>query len=461
MNVLKWTIGLAVLAMGSAVFGQSAVYSAFDYNLVNAEEEAETADKDDNAAEDAGGDSCCESCDSGCCDSCDAGCCDSCGGVGCCDCCGSDCGCCLFGPCCLGEPYKLRDCLVGECCWLDMGGWTQLGYYSDNDRFSVSDGDLLSFNDVPDGLRLQQQWLWFEKLAEASECRGDWGFRFDIMYGTDAQKTQAFGNDDARWDHAESFDHGIYGWALPQAYVQLAYGDWEVKVGHFFTPLGYEVIPAPNNFFYTHSFTMFNSEPFTHTGALATYNAIENLTLYAGWTLGWDTGFDQAFGGSNWIGGFGAQLTDDIKFTYLSTAGDFGRRSAGTSGYSHSIVTDVALSENLKYIFQSDYYGSDGSFDDPNAQLDEKGVNQYLFYTINDCWAAGLRAEWWRSNAFTATQQSYYEITYGLNYKYSANLIIRPEVKHNWTPGDEAFADANGGVDFDNTLFGIDAILTY
>ncbi len=48
---------------------------------------------------------------------------------------------------------------------------------------------------------------------------------------------------------------------------------------------------------------MFNSEPFTHTGVLGTYTGNDDVTLYGGWTLGWDTGFDQFDGGSNFLGG--------------------------------------------------------------------------------------------------------------------------------------------------------------
>src|SRR5690606_37618183 len=108
-------------------------------------------------------------------------------------------------------------------------------------------------------------------------------------------KMQSFGNPGAdgrnrgRWD--ASLDHGKYGWALPQAYIEYAKNDWTVKVGHFFTPLGYEVIPSVGNFFYSHSLTMFNSEPFTHTGVLSTWSGIDDITIYAGWTAGWDTGF--------------------------------------------------------------------------------------------------------------------------------------------------------------------------
>jgi hypothetical protein len=89
------------------------------------------------------------------------------------------------------------------------------------------------------------------------------------MYGIDANNTQAFGNNPGRWDFSGQFQHGEYGWALPQLYLEVAYYDLSVKAGHFYTFIGYEVVPAPDNFFYSHAFTMNNSEPFTHTGALA------------------------------------------------------------------------------------------------------------------------------------------------------------------------------------------------
>ena len=96
---------------------------------------------------------------------------------------------------------------------------------------------------------------------------------------------------------------------------------------------------------------MFNSEPFTHTGVLGTYTASENLTVYGGWTLGWDTGFRQNDGGSSWLGGFAYSLGDDITLTYISTAGNFGWR--GKDAYSHSFLVDVNLTEKLNYVFQS------------------------------------------------------------------------------------------------------------
>ncbi|QDU54975.1 hypothetical protein Pan181_11600 [Aeoliella mucimassa] len=438
MNIVRWTMGCALIAISAGpALGQSAVQTAFNYDLTSY-----------NCGEPACG---CADPGTGCDD---LGCSDACG-------CGDSCGLNLCGPCCLGDPWTLMDCIDPcGCSAVTFGGWTQLGYHSDSTRMSSAYGDLFAFNDVPDAVNLHQQWFYAEKLAEAPCCGMDWGFRFDLMYGTDAQKTQAFGNPGAAnanqgsWD--ASLDHGVYGWAMPQLYGEVAFGDWNIIAGHFFTLVGYEVVTAPDNFFYSHAYTMFNSEPFTHTGALATYSGIDGVDVYAGWTLGWDTGFDQSNGGSSFLGGFSTSLTDDVALTYIATAGNFGARTAGESGYSHSIVLDCTLSDKLNYVFQSDLVGYDdtaagGAF---GAQV---GINQYLFYTMSDCLAAGARVEWWKSDGIVAADNStsQYGITYGLNYKPHANVVIRPEVRHNWLPADATLPD------FNQTVFGIDAILTY
>jgi hypothetical protein len=378
-------------------------------------------------------------------------------GNGCCD---HGWGSCL-GDCCLGDPWTLQGYL-NPCDEPKhtYGGWIGVGYYTDNDPFSFDENDLLSFWDNPDQVNLDQLWFWAEKLADADACSADWGYRFDVVYGVDAQKTQAFGNSGFPnadgWDN--DWDHGEYGWAIPQLYGEVAYGDLSVKIGHFFTLIGYEVVPKTGNFFYSHSFTMFNAEPFTHTGVLGTYSASDDLTLYAGWTLGWDTGFDQFEDGSNFLGGFGVQLTDDVKYTYICTAGDLGWRE---EGYSHSNVLDVTLSENWQYVLHSDYLNTNRPVVVGEDFEDEViSVVNYLFYTLNDCWKLGGRFEWYKANAHTGEMVSYYEITGGVNYHAHANLVLRPEVKYNWTPAEDHFEDETGE-DFNDVLFGIDAILTF
>ncbi len=327
------------------------------------------------------------------------------------------------GNCCdLGDAWTLSSCLTPCCeCGPTYGGWLEAGYYDNNARLSSDPSDGLALRDYPDHLNLEQAWLYVEKKAEAPDCGCAYGYRFDIMYGVDAQVAQSFGNPRAldgpnrgAWD--ASFDNGPYGWAMPQAYVEVATGDWSVKLGHFFTPLGYEVLPANGNFFYSHSLSWYNSEPITHTGVLGTYTANDCMTWYAGWTLGFDTGYDQFGGGNNFIGGFTRKMNDNVSFTYLMTVGDLGWRSGGEFGYTHSIVLANELSDCLTWALASDLVDTDGTIADDRFHDHDYGVANYLIYKLNECWSAGGRAEWWSSNNVTGDQTSFQEITGGLNY---------------------------------------------
>ena len=133
-------------------------------------------------------------------------------------------------------------------------------------------------------------------------------------------------------------------------------------------------------------------------------------------------------------------------------------------GVTRSAVLELAeqnhIPTDLAALTINDLLDADENANDSTADALSYGVNNYLFYTINDCWKWGTRAEWWKSNQVTGETSSFYEVTTGLNYKASANLIVRPEVKFNWTPSDNAFNTATGG-DFNDVLFGMDAIYTF
>jgi len=368
----------------------------------------------------------------------ECGCNDSCGNDACC---GDECGgCCLEGLSLAGA--------MGLCSPWQVGGWAQGMYLDNNVPLSEDYNDLLSFDDVPDHFQGGQEWMYLGYAANGDNGLG-LGFRVDALYGTDAQKTQSFGNPNSNGAAGQrnsgsfdaSWDNGEYGWAMPQLYGELAYGDLSVKMGHFFTPIGYEVVPVTGNFFRTHSYTMFNSEPFTHTGALATYGMSDALTLYGGWALGWDTGFDQLNGGNIAIAGFGYELAEGVTFTYLSTYGNFGLiDDGGDDSYEHSVVFVASLTDNLQYIFQSDYLRTD------NTDIDTIGVNQYFIYTLNDLIGLGGRIEWWKLNG-----QSYQEVTGGVNIHVLDNLVIRPEWRQDWS----------NGADIDEDTIAVDGILTF
>ncbi len=344
----------------------------------------------------------------------------------------------------LTEGFDLSDEVLGEDAPIDFGGWTQFG-------FSTRSTGL--FNDQADSVRNQQTWLYLEKVADGSDGF-DIGFRIDAMYGADAQDTQAFGNTPGEWDFDDDFVNGDDGFAIPQLYVEGAMGDLSVKAGHFYTLVGYEVVTAPDNFFYSHAFTMYLNEPFTHTGAVATYTGIEGVTLYGGWTLGWDTGFDQNEGGSSFLGGFSVNPLENVALTYIATAGDLG---AIGEGYSHSIVVDTAVTEQLNWVFQSDFLTTDEDVLGSGEDYEAYGINNYLLYSINDMIGVGARGEWWQADG-----TDYFGITAGVNVKPFPNIIVRPELRYQWGPEEDEGDDNPAGRPMDEgVIFGMDAILTF
>ncbi|SFI99994.1 outer membrane beta-barrel protein [Planctomicrobium piriforme] len=382
-----------------------------------------------------------ESCTPACDIACDTGCDDACDAAGC----GHGY---LFGP---DEAWDLGDQLFCEDSGWDIGGWSSWGFSTANDGV---------FATYPGHFQNNQTNLFVEKVADGSEGIG-FGGRIDVMYGTDASNTQSFGNKFGVFDF-NGGAYGVYGWAIPQLYAEVAYDKLSVKIGHFYTLLGYQVVPATGNFFYSIPYTFNFGEAFTHTGALATYKASDNLTIYGGYTFGWDTGFDQLNGGSSFLGGASVGVTDNVTATYILTAGNLGWIG---EGYSHSIVIDYVINDKWEYVFQTDLdsmSNSPNGSGGPGTHYNAAGVNQYLFYTISDTVKAGARVEWWKADGV-----SMQEMAYGINYKPLANLTLRPEVRYNWSNGVPPFLptvapNASSVNNYtNNCLFMMDAVLTF
>ncbi len=362
------------------------------------------------------------------------------------------------GFCDHGDPLSLWDELTarlhGECYQpnLTVGGWTQLGYHTSSDGL---------FNAHPDSIRLHQQWMWFDYRHEFDNGIR-LGGRADFIYGYDANFLQSFGDPGPggnRWDNSWSFGNNM-GWALPQLYGEVGIGELSVILGHFISPIGFERAQSPQNFFYSRSFTRAIIEPFTHTGALATWRAGDNLEVLGGWTAGWDTGFsqysDQFNRGSNFLGGFNARLTDNVSLSYLTTIGDFGFLG---DGYQHSIFGIFDVTERLSFVAQTDYLHTDFA----GVDLDFFSMNFYSFYEINGCVSVGSRAEWFNINADGGpvdVSGNLYQWTAGVNVRPHSNVVLRPEYRYQW-------GDTFGGLLLPNdavvggSIWAMDLIVTY
>ena len=399
-------------------------------------------------------------------------------------CCGN--GCCDAGSCCAptsvcedacddacGDPLSDscgEDCgegcdgLFGDCgSGIDIGGWTQFGYQSAPDGAFTGNGAFNNTNfgsgfnnaNEHDRFNLRQQGLYIGKVADGSKGM-DWGFRVETIYGVDAGEGQSFGNNPGKFDFVNGWDHGIYEWALPQLYAEVAIDDWTVKAGHFYTPCGYETVPSYANFFFSGGLTWYNSEPFTHTGVNVSRKTSDNLTLSCGWIAGWDTGFNQFNNGSAFMPGATYQISDATTFTYMGTYGNFGNRGQGDF---QSMYITQNWSDKFATVHQFDVLhtnlGSD--FETSGLAGDSLGLINYMFYTISDKLRAGSRLEWYKADG-----TSYHTWTTGVNITPMDHLVIRPEVRKMWSPGATNSAAAPGHADlFNQTVFGVDAIITY
>jgi hypothetical protein len=197
---------------------------------------------------------------------------------------------------------------------------------------------------------------------------------------------------------------------------------------------------------------------------LGTYKANDKLQIVGGWVLGMDTGFDQFNQSNAVIGGFIYQATDKLNLTYMMTGGNLGWRGDGSI---NSLILTYAWTEKLVTVHQFDVLNSNlvnangvkTDFATDGVAGDSIGQINYAFYQINDKVRAGIREEWYKADGI-----SYYTLTYGVNIFPCKNLVVRPEVRHMWSPGNDLVYGAANGFNeslFNQTVFGIDMILTY
>ena len=145
---------------------------------------------------------------------------------------------------------------------------------------------------------------------------------------------------------------------MPQLYGEVAYNDLKVKIGHFYTPIGYEVVQAPQNFFYSHSYSHTFGEPFTHTGFLGDYAYNEKVHFYGGWVNGWDEGFADATT-APCFSAASSELSEKATLAWYVSTGRLGSGDAfagAASGdlYYNCFIFTYKLTEKWNYVLEHD-----------------------------------------------------------------------------------------------------------
>ena len=183
-----------------------------------------------------------------------------------------------------------------------------------------------------------------------------------------------------------------------------------------------------------------------------------------------DTGFYQYAGGNAYLGGISYQLDEDTSVIFATHFGDLGWRGNGAI---NSLVVARNWTDKFSTAHQFDVLGSDlrvdadgvpeagdipSDFTTSGIPRDSTGFINYAFYQLTERVKAGGRYEWYKADG-----TSYNTLTGGVNIKPTANLIVRPEVRYMWAPGNDLIYSGSGytGELFNETVLGIDAIMTF
>jgi hypothetical protein len=167
---------------------------------------------------------------------------------------------------------------------IKIDGWAEGGnvinFNNPKDRINwgqqIADQTGLSFN--------QSVLKVYREIDDKSKF--DIGFKYSGLLGTDADYVQLLGQ-------TEYLMNGKVQFASPEAYIKIhtpffTKNGINFKIGQFLTYNGLESIYAPENFFYTHSYTS-EFGPWTTTGVMAETKVTDDLEIYAGPITGFNT----------------------------------------------------------------------------------------------------------------------------------------------------------------------------
>lgn len=309
-----------------------------------------------------------------------------------------------------------------------------------------------------------------------------WGLRADLLFGQDFFLPQSRGieldpSGNQRWNGT------YYGLAIPQSYLELGSDVWSLKVGRFYSPVGYESVMAPNNFFYTHAYSYMFGQPYTLWGGLLTVQLTKNWQVLGGLTNGWDTLVGD-FNNLNAVGGI--KYTSDCRRWWASFALISGKNDSNPARLAN--VPTVAANRTRyslligllpggpdgawEYVFHN-YYGwqEDGTSSGNFARW--YGIDQYLFYRLTDTLRLGGRFEWFRDEDGTRVglnrannpnkpplPGNYFSLATGVNWTPHPNILVRPELRWDFTSNTvrNAFSDGRSG---SQLLLAADIIVRY
>lgn len=265
----------------------------------------------------------------------------------------------------------------------------------------------------------ENQFVLSQAEVSISRSAAPVGFHIDADYGT----------------ASDMIESGVSGSTatVQQAYATVvipAGSGLTVDAGKFVTHMGYEVIKAKDNANYSRSFAFAWSIPYYHVGVRASYPVCNTLTAMLcvcnGWngseanngkTFGTQLAFAPASNVSliaNWIGG--PEEPDSVSKCFRNVL---------------NACVNVQLSEAAAVGLDATY----GTEQLGGAANIWKGAACYARYALSAQHALAVRGELYSDpEGFTTlTAQNLGEVTLTYEYKPLASLLVRSELRHDWS----------------------------
>ena len=375
----------------------------------------------------------------------------------------------------------LKDTRLGrglESSGTQVYGWIQQGFAGnpDSPRDRVNFGTNYGWRS--NDYRLNQVYFILENTLE-QEDGFNIGYRVDFLAGHDAPFFVANGllsdytgfdpRSGVGVDGPKSFrEVNRVGLDFPQLYLEahlprvLTPGGIDIRVGKFYTLMGREVYPGADTDFYSRAYENVYATPFTHTGFLATWHATSTLDVIAGVVRGWDV-FKDNNDMVSFHGGF-VWNSPDKRYNW-TTAWITGPEQPDNNRDYRSLVTSYLTAKfgtgDAWVVSAGGHVGyeSNAAVDAVTGRkTDAKwyGTTVNLFYTVDPTLRLGTRLEWFRDDQGTRTAQlgrpgfaaDFFDFTVGVTYKPHRSVIIRPELRVDWSPNARPYNDQTSKVQF-------------
>lgn len=332
---------------------------------------------------------------------------------------------------------------------------------------------------------LNQTSLILQRPIDSNAKGIDYGFKLQLLYGSDARYTHFLGECDYCIGNINQFDV-VEAWGAAHLPF-LTEGGIDVKAGQFVTLLGSEVINAPDNTFYSHSYIFNFGIPLKDTGVQAVAHVNPTVDIYASaitgvnTSVGWASpaygdpgdnnsapGFEGGIGLNKLFGGAvtvlaATNIAPGNPNTPLGIAACAGCNPNNTWRYLNDVVVTWTATDKLTLTGEGNYAHDDAPTipGGPSAY----GFAGYASYQLLDWLKVNGRAEVFRDNGnffvagFPGTQDfvsfehgytngaiampaggstTYSEFTAGLTITpvlpkdtpYLKTVIFRPEVRY-------------------------------